>query len=48
MGRAEANITGWVEYFCAGMTTSFQAVEARVQEEAPLPAMGRKGISANS
>jgi Fic family protein len=34
LGRAEADITGWIEYFCAGMAESFRAVEARVKEEA--------------
>ena len=31
MGRAEADITGWVEYFCQGMADSFAKV--RVQAE---------------
>ena len=26
MGRAEADITGWLEYFCAGMAHSFEAI----------------------
>jgi Fic family protein len=33
LGRAEADITSWVEYFCTGMASSFKAVESRVKEE---------------
>ncbi len=31
-GRAEADITKWVEYFCAGMADSFESVKRRAQE----------------
>ena len=34
MGRAEADITSTVEYFCVGMATSFESVQARVKEAA--------------
>jgi Fic family protein len=33
-GRAEADITGWVEYFCAGVADSFESVRRRAQEAA--------------
>lgn len=33
MGRAQAEITSWLEYFCAGMAASFKAVESRAKEE---------------
>jgi len=33
-GRAEADITAWVEYFCAGMADSFESVRRRAQEAA--------------
>src|SRR5204863_7457104 len=29
LGRAESDITGWVEYFCAGMAESFENVKKR-------------------
>ncbi len=32
MGRAEADITDWVEYFCLGMAVAFVAVQARAKE----------------
>lgn len=31
-GRAEADITAWVEYFCGGMAESFENVRRRAQE----------------
>ena len=34
MGRAESDITGWVEYFMAGMATSFEAVREKMQQSA--------------
>lgn len=34
MGRAEADITEWVEYFCIGMVESFDSVQARVRDAA--------------
>ena len=33
-GRAEADITAWVEYFCAGMADSFESVRRRAPEAA--------------
>ncbi len=33
-GRAEAEITAWVEYFCAGMADSFESVRRRAREAA--------------
>jgi len=33
-GRAEADITGWIEYFCIGMAESFEAVQKRAKESA--------------
>lgn len=33
-GRAKADITKWVEYFCAGMADSFESVKRRAQEAA--------------
>ena len=27
-GRAEADITPWINYFCAGMLASFESVKA--------------------
>ncbi len=32
MGRAEADITGWVEYFIVGMAASFEAVREKMQQ----------------
>jgi Fic family protein len=34
MGRAEADLTGWIEYFCLGMAESFESVQRRAKEEA--------------
>jgi Fic family protein len=34
LGRAEADITPWVEYFCDGVAESFEAVRKRAQEAA--------------
>lgn len=33
-GRAQADISGWVEYFCAGMAESFDKVRKRASEAA--------------
>ncbi len=33
-GRAEADITGWVEYFCVGVADSFESVRRRAREAA--------------
>ena len=40
-GRAEADITKWVEYFCAGMADSFESVKRRAQEAAGSGAQDR-------
>ena len=32
MGRVEADITKWVEYFIAGMSVSFESVLKRMDE----------------
>jgi len=32
MGRAEADITAWVEYFCDGVAESFENVRKRAQK----------------
>lgn len=34
LGRAGADITGWVEYFCLGMAESFENVKKRAEEAA--------------
>ena len=34
MGRAQADLTGWIEYFIAGMTDAFAKVEAHARSEA--------------
>jgi Fic family protein len=34
MGRVEADITGWIEYFCVGMAESFESVQRRAKKEA--------------
>ena len=34
MGRAEADITSWIDYFCEGMASSFEAVAKRAQQAA--------------
>ena len=34
MGRAEADMTGWVEYLIIGMADSFESVQRRAKEEA--------------
>jgi Fic family protein len=36
-GRAEADITGWLEYFCEGMAESFEAVRNQAQQAAGAP-----------
>jgi Fic family protein len=33
-GRADADVTNWVEYFCIGMADAFENVQRRAQEEA--------------
>jgi Fic family protein len=34
LGRAEGDITGWIEYFCDGVADSFENVERRAREAA--------------
>jgi Fic family protein len=34
MGRTKADITTWIEYFCIGMTKSFESVQARAKTAA--------------
>jgi Fic family protein len=34
MGRAEADITRWIEYFCDGMAEAFEKVKQRALEAA--------------
>ena len=41
MGRAEADITGFVEYFCQGMAESFDSVRKRAGEAAESGAADR-------
>ncbi|AXK61117.1 Fic family protein [Candidatus Chromulinivorax destructor] len=36
MGRAEADITKWIDYFIQGMTQSFENVYKRMQQEQPM------------
>ena len=38
-GRAKAEITQWVEYFCEGVATSFESVRRRAQEAAGTGAL---------
>jgi Fic family protein len=38
-GRAKADITEWVEYFCEGVATSFESVRRRAQEAAGTGAL---------
>jgi len=33
-GRADADVTSWVEYFCAGMAESFESVQRRAKQAA--------------
>ncbi len=35
MGRAESDISGWIEYFIAGMAESFEAVREKMRQSAP-------------
>jgi Fic family protein len=35
MGRAESDISGWIEYFITGMTASFEAVCEKMRQSAP-------------
>lgn len=36
-GREKADLTGWVEYFCRGMASSFRSVHMRATESAGTP-----------
>ena len=36
-GRAEADITAWLEYFCEGMADSFESVRRRAREAGAAP-----------
>jgi Fic family protein len=38
-GRAEADVTGFVEYFCVGMADAFAKVRARAEEASRRPAL---------
>lgn len=43
-GRAKADITKWVEYFCEGMADSFESVKRRAQEAAGSGAQDRSPV----
>ena len=43
-GRAEADITKWVEYFCEGMADSFESVRRRAMEAADSGAQDRSPV----
>jgi Fic family protein len=43
-GRADADITAWVEYFCAGVADSFEKVRRRAQEAAATGADDQSSI----
>ena len=43
-GRAKANITKWVEYFCRGAAESFEAVQQRAAEAADRGASDRPPV----
>lgn len=42
-GRATAEITGWIEYFCAGVASIFESVRRRAQEAAGTGATDQSG-----
>lgn len=42
-GRAEADITAWVEYFCDGVATSFESVRRRAREAAGTGGIDQSG-----
>jgi Fic family protein len=44
LGRAEADITGWVEYFCEGVASSFESVKKRAEEAAGSGARDASGL----
>ncbi|PQJ29124.1 hypothetical protein BSZ32_11895 [Rubritalea profundi] len=37
MGRAEADISHWVEYFCGGMADSFSHVQSQAEQMKSIP-----------
>lgn len=43
-GRADSDISKWVEYFCKGMADSFEAVKRRAQEAASIGAEDRSKL----
>jgi len=43
-GRAKANITKWVEYFCAGVADSFESVKRRAAEASSSGAKDRSSL----
>jgi Fic family protein len=44
LGRAEADITGWIAYFIEGMATSFESVHAQATRAAKSGAGGRSQV----
>jgi Fic family protein len=44
LGRAEADITGWIAYFVEGMATSFEKVHAQAKREAQSGAADRSQL----
>jgi Fic family protein len=44
LGRAEADITGWIAYFVEGMVTSFEKVHAQAKSEAQSGAADRSQL----
>lgn len=44
MGRAKADITGWIEYFIQGMVMSFEAVKGRAEEDLKGGVADRSGL----
>ena len=43
-GRANADITDWVEYLCEGVATSFESVRHRVQEALGIGALDQSVV----
>lgn len=44
MGRAKADISNWVKYFCLGMVDAFESVHRRAEEEARLGKVDKSQI----
>jgi Fic family protein len=44
LGRAEADITGWIAYFIEGMATSFEKVQAQAKKESQTGAADRSQL----